>query len=187
MDGNVLISTKIFPKVTFDHHPISLLLEEEENIGPIPFRLSPLSIEMDGFWETVTQFWPQFVEGSPRFFWEQKLKHTKYAMKNSIKPPLPNPARSREVFVQALAELQLSMENSEISKSQLVAEQAAQVNSFLSFRQEEEHLWLKSRSLWLLAGDKNFAYFHQQCRSRLSRNHISEICASEDEVIKGQV
>ena len=34
-------------------------------------------------------------------------------------------------------------------------------------------------------GDKNTAFFHKQCRARLSRNHISEIYSSEGEVIKG--
>ena len=77
------------------------------------------------------------------------------------------------------------MEDSEITKSHLDFEQAAQLNSFLSFRQEEEYLYLKSRSLWLQAGDKNTIFFHRQCRARLSRNHISKIYSSEGEVIKG--
>ena len=37
MDGNLLISSKILPKLTSDHHPISLLFEEEEYFGLIPF------------------------------------------------------------------------------------------------------------------------------------------------------
>ena len=82
LDGNILISTKIMPNLSFDHHLISLLLEEEENLGPILFRFSPLWIERKGLCEIVTQVWSQFVEGSPNFVWEQKLKHTKYALKN---------------------------------------------------------------------------------------------------------
>ena len=85
--------------------------------------------------------------GSPSFVWEQKLKITKIALKSWIKTPLTNPTRCREALVQALAELQLSMENYEFFNSQLVVEQAAQSTSFLSCQQEEEHLWLKSRSL----------------------------------------
>ena len=49
MDGKILISSKILPNLSSDHHPISLLLEEEENLGPIPFRFSPLWIEREGF------------------------------------------------------------------------------------------------------------------------------------------
>ena len=36
------------------------------------------------------------------------------------------------------------------------------------------------------AGDKNTAYFHHQCRARLSRNHISKISIGDGVIIKGQ-
>ena len=85
MDGKFIISTKFFPKLTSDHHPISLMFKEEEDLGPISFHFSPLWIERDEFWETMTQSWTQYVEGSPSFVWEQKLKSTKYALKNWAK------------------------------------------------------------------------------------------------------
>jgi exonuclease III len=37
-----LISIAILPKLTSDHKPILLSIEEEENLGPISFRFSPL-------------------------------------------------------------------------------------------------------------------------------------------------
>ena len=55
MEGKILISSKILPKLTSDHHPISFLFEEEEYLGSIPFRFSPLWIERDGFSKTMTQ------------------------------------------------------------------------------------------------------------------------------------
>ena len=82
MDGNILISAKILPKLTFDHHHISLQLEEEQNLGPVSVWFSPIWIERECFWETITQVWSQFVEGSPNFVSEQKLKITKYSLKN---------------------------------------------------------------------------------------------------------
>ena len=42
MDGKSIISSKILPKLTLDHHPISLLFEKEEDLEPIPFRFNPL-------------------------------------------------------------------------------------------------------------------------------------------------
>ena len=66
----------------------------------------------------------------------------------------------------------------------MVTEQATQLNSFISFHQEEECLRLKSRSLWLQLDDKNTAFFHRQCKACLSRNHISKIYSSEGEIIK---
>ena len=45
---------------------------------------------------------------------------------------------------------------------------------------------MKSRSIWLKAGDKNSSFFHRQCRARLSRNHILKIIDDEGVTIKGQ-
>ena len=139
----------------------------------------------DGFWETVSQAWTQYVEGSPSFVWEHKLKKNKYTLKIWVKKPFKTPTSSRQEKVIELTDIQLGMEECEITKSQLALEQSAQINTFQSFRQEEEFLRLKSRSLWLQAGDKNTTFFHRQCRARLSRNHISEISTGEGGFIKG--
>ena len=85
-----------------------------------------------------------------------------------------------------LSEIQLGMEESEITKSQLALEQSTQIKTYHSFQLEEEYLRLKSRSLWLQARDKYTAFFHRQCRARLSCNHISEISIGEGGIIKGQ-
>ena len=66
-----LITTKIFPKMTSDHKPIQLLVEDEEELGPIPFRFSPLWIEREGFMETVKDAWEKSFSGSAGYVWEQ--------------------------------------------------------------------------------------------------------------------
>ena len=50
---NKIISIGILPKLTSDHKPILLQLEDEEDLSPIPFRFSPLWIHCDGFLATV--------------------------------------------------------------------------------------------------------------------------------------
>ena len=77
------------------------------------------------------------------------------------------------------------MEELEITSSMLEKEKQAQFNSFRAFRQEEEYWKLRSRSTWLRAGDRNTSFFHKQCRSRLSLNHISEINSLSGVTIKG--
>ena len=104
-----------------------------------------------------------------------------------IKKPIPTPTSSRKESVEGLADIQFSMEDSDISKSLLLSEKLAQANSFHSFRREEENIRLKSRSLWLQAGDKNTAYFQRQCQLRTSCNHISEIISRDGVAIKGQL
>lgn len=77
-----IIITKILPKLASDHKPIQLLLEDEEDLGPIPFRFSPLWIKREGFIETVKAVWAKTFMGSPSYVWEQKLKARKQALKN---------------------------------------------------------------------------------------------------------
>ena len=55
IEGQSLVSTKILLKLTSDHHPISLVFEREEELGPIPFRYSPLWTDRVGFFEVVSQ------------------------------------------------------------------------------------------------------------------------------------
>eukprot|EP00253_Pinus_taeda_P024028 PITA_24028 len=53
MDKKIII----LPQLTSDHKPIQLLLEDEEDIGPLPFRFIPLWIEREGFIDTVKEAW----------------------------------------------------------------------------------------------------------------------------------
>ena len=76
-----LVSSKILPKLTSNHKPIILQLEEEENLGPISFYLSPQWVEQEGFMETIAMAWSTSFIGSPSYDWEQKLKDTKSSLK----------------------------------------------------------------------------------------------------------
>jgi hypothetical protein len=79
----------------------------------------------------------------------------------------------------------MEMENKDITNQDLAKEQAAQFNSYRTFRQEEEHWRLKSHSLWLRAGDSNATFFHQKYKARISRKHISEITSEDGSICKG--
>ena len=92
MDGRIIF-TKILPKLTSDHKPILICLKKEEDLGPLPFRFSPLWVGKDGFLETVQAAWRLEVNGSPSFVWEQKLKNVKTALKAWIKKSDQSPNR----------------------------------------------------------------------------------------------
>ena len=126
------------------------------------------------------------MRGSPSFVWEQKLKATKVALKDWIKNPIKTPTTQRKESTQILENLQMEFEKKDVTRTDLEEEQAAQAKTFLSFRQEEEFLRLKSRCLWLKESDQNTSYFHKQCRIRLSKNHIAEITTSDGTLLKGQ-
>ena len=154
-----MISSSILPKITSDHKPIMLQIEDEEGLGPIPFRFSPLWKDKDGFMSTVTMAWDLLVVGSPNFVWERKLKNTKAALKEWVKITQKNPINERKESLQKLEKIQLEMEVTEITPALLEKEQKSQYNSFQAFRREEEYCRLKSRSTWKV-GDRNTSFFH---------------------------
>ena len=55
LDSKLIISTKILPKLSSDHQPITLQFEIEEELGPIPFRFNPLWLERYGFMDIISQ------------------------------------------------------------------------------------------------------------------------------------
>ena len=115
------------------------------------------------------------VVGLPNYVWERKLKNTKVALKNWVKISQKYRISERKEVVRKLEEIQMEMEESENTSDLLEKEKRAQFCSFRAFRREEEYWRLKSRSTWLLAGDRNTSFFHKQCRARISQNHILEI------------
>ena len=67
------------------------------------------------------------------------------------------------------------MEASPISDCLLRKEEELQKAFFSACRLEEEFWRQKSRSLWLLSGDKNTRYFHKQAKARKNFKAIFEI------------
>ena len=76
-----------------------LLIDDEEDLGPIPFRFSPLWKEQEGFMNTVSMAWDIPVVGSSNYVWEKKIKNMKVALKNWLKNSQKNPISERKEAV----------------------------------------------------------------------------------------
>lgn len=88
-------SMHILPCSTSDHNPMKLDLRAHSDLGPIPFKFSPLWIKEPSFLQIVKESWSQLVNESPFYIWEEKLKRVKYALKCWAKT-LPNLAAERK-------------------------------------------------------------------------------------------
>eukprot|EP00253_Pinus_taeda_P001755 PITA_01755 len=177
MNKNIII-TKILPKLTSDHKPVQLILEDEEDLGPIPFRFIPLWIERDGFIDTVKVAWTKSFIGSSSYVWEQKLKATKQSLKNWIKKPAPNPTSQRKEIVQSLEALQVKMETRDITPTLLNKEVKIQCSSFRSFRMEEEYWRIKSRKGQICKG---FSQIKEAAERHFKHLYTAGIQTNEEE------
>jgi len=147
LSEKMIISTKILPKWNLDHKPILLLMEEEENMGPISFLFSPLWANGEGFLDIVNKAWSIHVPRSPNYVWEQKIKATKTTLKQWIKNPTDSPTTQRKQSTKQLLDLQMGLEMQDITSIEIHSKQEHQISTLRTFREEEEYLRLKSRNL----------------------------------------
>ena len=102
-----------------------LQLDDEEDLGSIPFWFSPLWIFRDGFLTIIFKEWSLPINGSPNYVWERKLKNTKLALKDWVKQSLKTPISDRKEALKKLEEIQLEIEEKEITFAMLEKEQKA--------------------------------------------------------------
>eukprot|EP00253_Pinus_taeda_P018974 PITA_18974 len=164
----------ILPCSVSNHRPIKLDLMAHLDQGPIPFKFSPLWVKEQTFMQLVKDTWKQPVNGLAFYVWEEKLRRVKAALKTWAKL-LPNPATERKKIQNCLEIHQMKTENEVITKEVLDKEAELQQQLLKASLAEEEYWRVKSRRLWLKAGDRNFAFFHKQSQARKNFNSISEI------------
>ena len=83
---------------------------------------------------TITKAWSITVTRSLNYVCERKLKNTKLELKEWVKHSLKNPISDRKEVLEKLEEIQLEMEETEITSAMLEKEKKAQFNSFRVFR-----------------------------------------------------
>jgi hypothetical protein len=175
-------SSKILPNCVSNHKPILLDLFIDENLGPIPFRFSPLCVHQDGFSHLVSSSWSKRVTGNPSFIWEEKLGRLKIDLKNWAKLH-SSPVSCRKDVQATLENHQTLMESVPITESISRTESNYQKGFYKACRVEEEYWHQKSRSLWLASGDKNTSYFHKQAEPRKNFKTVKEIF-HQDNLVK---
>jgi len=78
--------------------------------------------------------------------------------------------------------IQIGKEGEEECKQDYLREKEIFWEIYREDKKEEEELRLKSRSLWLKAGDKNTYFFHNSMKIRRARNQIEKIQLENQEV-----
>jgi ribonuclease HI len=167
-------TVEILPHSVSNHKPIRLGIKTDQVRGPIPFKFNLTWIQDKDFLPLVSKTWTSIVKGSSFYVWEEKLRRLKIALKFWAKGQ-PNPITLRIEAQTQLENLQLEMENKEITQEGLQQEDRLQRQWHRACREEESYWRQKSRSLWLKEGDKNTSYFHKQAEARKHYKAVTEI------------
>jgi hypothetical protein len=173
-----VISSLILPFVVSDHKPISLSFLSPQNFGPLPFRFNQLWLDNPAISPLVTNVWTTPFSGSPNFVWESKLKVVKHSLKEWVKNSFIPPQQEKKEKIEQLRRVQHQIEIEMVTETLLNQEKEAQQHLQHTLRREEEHWRLKSRSLWIKAGDSNTSFFHKQAQSRRKKNTVTSITSS---------
>jgi len=68
----------------------------KDDLGPIPFKFSPLWIEKEGFLDMIQSAWDTPINGSPSYVWEKKIKSHQKSLKRVAKKPPQIPVPSEK-------------------------------------------------------------------------------------------
>lgn len=169
------IRSRIVHGTASDHKAVVLSMDKGSNFGPLPFKYNRSWDSHEAFRTLVKEQWLTEVIGSPHFIWESKLKHLRTAIKQWAR-------ENASAEMKKKAELHLEMERWHKEKEQmqytaedLNKEKELYKELYRQNRMEEEEQRIKSRCLWLKAGDKNTSFFHNTVKIRRAINQINRI------------
>ena len=79
------IKSRIIHNIASDHKPMVISLGNMENLGPTPFRYSPIWNESGEAKKVIAVVWTNQIIGSPSYVWESKLKALRKELKKWAK------------------------------------------------------------------------------------------------------
>jgi len=113
--------------------------------------------------------------------WETKLKILRKEVKTWARENEKKNKKRRPELTKKMDSLQEAKEIKE-DKQDYLQENELFGEMYRENRKEEEEMRLKSRSLWLNAGDKNTTCFHNSMQIRRARNQIDKIQVDGQEI-----
>jgi len=166
-----------------DHHPILLQISDKKSKPRSPFKFFAGFLQVPEFIKLVTDFW-----ASQPPLREQRKAMDFYGRLKKLQAMTETWARSKrnrdeqilkdtEEQIALLTDERGAGYQSDDSKT-LLSQLLGQKSKIL---QEKEELWrLKSRAIWLKAGDSNTKYFHNIANGRKASNTIWKLPREPD-------
>ena len=186
MNENLIIKSVVETEGCSDHGPISLLISTPEKKPPTPFKFNPHCLEDDQYREQISATWQSVKRSSNCSMMQQFAENLTRARKitkewNKVhKAQMQKDLKETEEKIEALfhgneeevfsEDENLQMKDLEKKKEKLLAI-------------EEKELRLKSRAIWLEAGDKNSKFFHNYDSHKRNINTLCEIKNQEGRLV----
>eukprot|EP00253_Pinus_taeda_P010548 PITA_10548 len=158
-----------------DHKAVTLSLSKGSNFGPLPFKYNKHWDSHEEFCALVRNQWAKEILGSPHYVWENKLKNLKSAIKQWARELANSERKRRSDLLAEIDSWHSEKEQMQPTMDDIEKEKSMFMELYRQNRLEEEEQRLKSRCLWLKAGDKNTSFFHNNVKLRRARNQIDKI------------
>eukprot|EP00253_Pinus_taeda_P030317 PITA_30317 len=169
------IKSKIIQASASDHKPVILTLDKGRNLGPLPFKYNKVWDYKEEFQKLVQEQWAKEVVGSPHYTWETKLKSLRTVTKQWARDNAVVENKKRIDLHKQLEQWNQKKENIQYTEEDQTKENEMYKEFYKQNRMEEEEQQQKSRCLWLMVGDKNTSFFHNNLKLRRAGNQIDKI------------
>ncbi|XP_028106687.1 uncharacterized protein LOC114305751 [Camellia sinensis] len=163
------------PRTCSDHCPL-LLMEDERDWGPRPFRFINAWIMHPCFLSVMEKFWTENrITGSAGYILLHKLKLLKGELKKWNSEVFGNVATKLKEAEVELHGIDITAEDRTLSESEKNRRREVTGEVWKLSRMLERIWHQKSRVNWILNGDRNTKFFHVMASSRRNRNSINSI------------
>ncbi|WJX55720.1 hypothetical protein P8452_41455 [Trifolium repens] len=159
---------KVLPRIEFsDHHPILIEpLGKQHIVAPRQFRFESAWLLEDSFHETLRRSWKkEMTVASNLGNIQQEFRRWKlYSIDQVVK-------KKREILAR-LGGIQIRLHNGSRRNGLYQLERRLQIELSEILKKEELMWFQRSRTKWLIDGDRNTRYYHLKTVSRRRRNNV---------------
>ncbi|GMJ14120.1 hypothetical protein HRI_005081200 [Hibiscus trionum] len=172
---------KVLPK-SFSDHNVVLLISEQSNWGPKPFKCFNYWLEMEDFEAMVLKTFKDQRKNSTAYGIESILRGTKKAVKTWSGTFLKNKGRNSADIAKEIDSIEAQLQQGITNPGSYESLRKLRSQLWAAYRKEESEWLQKSRLRWFSEGDRNTRFFHLTATERRRVNQIKFLKRGGEEI-----